>query len=167
MSRSFPVDTLVPTVEISAAPGPHSEPFAATFRWSEPVDGFDDGDVTVVGGSLGTLTTRTAGRVWTATVTPDDRRVDDAVVSVARVGGDRPGWATLPPRVRLVSRWTPVPPTFTRANHHRRQPGAGGQRDPDVRTPAVMQFRGHGHRSRHQRGDPTGRQIRFRWKARW
>ena len=115
VSRSFPVDTLVPTVEISAAPGPHSEPFAATFRWSEPVDGFDDGDVTVVGGSLGTLTTRTAGRVWTATVTPDDRRVDDAVVSVpASAVTDRLGNPFTEGSARFAV--DTVPPTFTRAN---------------------------------------------------
>ena len=116
VSRSFPVDTLAPTVEISAASGPHSEPFTATFRWSEPVDGFDDGDVTVVGGSLGTLTAGGVGdRMWTTTVTPDEGRVDDVVVSVAASGvTDRLG----NPSTEGSARFTvdTVAPTFTRAN---------------------------------------------------
>ncbi len=54
-----------------------------TFTWSEPVSGFSTADITnVVNGTRGTLTTVTAGQVFTMVVTPDNETEGNMTLTV-------------------------------------------------------------------------------------
>ena len=72
-ANTYEVDNTAPTVGISTdvSGATTSGPFTATFTFSEPVKGFVVGDVTVGNGAASAFTEDTAGRVWTATVTPE------------------------------------------------------------------------------------------------
>ena len=67
-----------------------------TFTFSEAVTDFDNADVTVAGGTLGTLTSGDGGVTWTATFTAtdgfDDHRLGDGDAggytdAVGNIGG--------------------------------------------------------------------------------
>ncbi len=64
-------DATAPTVAISGVPPTSNAPFTATFTFSEDVNGFAVGDITVSNGSAGAFTEATPKRIWTARITPD------------------------------------------------------------------------------------------------
>src|SRR5690606_38075860 len=72
-THDYQVDTAAPTLTISAADLQLAagESSTITFSFNEPVSGFSQGDVTVVGGSLSATTPEATGQAWTATCTPD------------------------------------------------------------------------------------------------
>ncbi|NNG81921.1 Ig-like domain-containing protein, partial [Acinetobacter sp. ANC 5378] len=72
-TESYAVDTTAPTLTISAADLKLAagESTTITFSFNEPVSGFSQGDVIVVGGSLSAITPDATGQTWTATFTPD------------------------------------------------------------------------------------------------
>ncbi len=69
--NTFKVDNTAPTVAISGVPPTSNAPFTATFTFSEDVNGFAVGDITVSNGSAGAFTEATPKRIWTARITPD------------------------------------------------------------------------------------------------
>ncbi|MCA9200384.1 MAG: hypothetical protein KDA87_22745, partial [Planctomycetales bacterium] len=80
-----PIDANSPTatVEISATNlNDTTNTSAVTITFSEAVTGFDNSDVTVVGGTLSTLTTADSGVTWTATFTATDDLEDTGSVTV-------------------------------------------------------------------------------------
>ncbi len=76
-------DEVAPVVTVGGPSGVQSAPFVVRFEFSEAVSGFGAGDVSVVGGSLGALAVQSAGRAWTALVTPGAGWDGMVVVSVA------------------------------------------------------------------------------------
>ena len=72
-TESYAVDTTAPTLTISAADLKLAagESTTITFSFNEPVSGFSQGDVIVVGGTLSNITPDATGQTWTATFTPD------------------------------------------------------------------------------------------------
>ena len=68
--NSYVVDNTAPTVAITGVPGTSSAAFTATFTFSEEVTGFVAGDITVGNGTASAFRTTTAGRVYTASITP-------------------------------------------------------------------------------------------------
>ncbi|WP_346764486.1 Ig-like domain-containing protein [Acinetobacter sp. SA01] len=72
-THDYQVDTTAPTLTISAADLKLAagESTTITFSFNEPVSGFSQGDVIVVGGSLSAITPDATGQTWTATFTPD------------------------------------------------------------------------------------------------
>ncbi|MDE2834563.1 MAG: Ig-like domain-containing protein, partial [Bacteroidota bacterium] len=75
-------DTTIPTVEITDVPTTinSTDPFTATFTYSEAVTGFDATDITITGGTGGTFTAINA-TTYTLDVTPSGSA--DVVVTVA------------------------------------------------------------------------------------
>ncbi len=76
-------DEVAPLVTVGGPSGVQSAPFVVRFEFSEAVSGFGAGDVSVVGGSLGALAVQSAGRAWTALVTPGAGWDGMVAVSVA------------------------------------------------------------------------------------
>ena len=74
VDNTYEVDNTAPTVEIStdASSGSTTGAFTATFRFSEKVNDFVVGGVTVGNGAASAFSedTNNAGTVWTATITP-------------------------------------------------------------------------------------------------
>ncbi|WP_180044710.1 Ig-like domain-containing protein, partial [Acinetobacter sp. YH16039] len=72
-THDYQVDTTAPTLTISAADLQLAagKSTTITFSFNEPVSGFSQGDVIVVGGSLSAITPDATGQTWTATFTPD------------------------------------------------------------------------------------------------
>ena len=68
--NTYVVDNTAPTVAITGVPGTSSAAFTATFTFSEAVTGFVVGDITVGNGTASAFRTTTAGRVYTALITP-------------------------------------------------------------------------------------------------
>ena len=64
------VDNTAPTVTITGVPAESSAAFTATFTFSEDVTGFVAGDITVGNGTTSAFRATTAGRVYTASITP-------------------------------------------------------------------------------------------------
>ncbi len=79
-------DTTSPTVAISDTKGQHlviNQTDTITFQFSEEVQGFDNSDVIVTGGTLGTITVDGADPTkYTATFTPD---VTDTLAATIKV----------------------------------------------------------------------------------
>ncbi len=67
---AYVIDNTAPGVTISDVPARSSSAFTARFSFSEPVTGFVVGDISVGNGAAGSFTPVTAGRVWTAEITP-------------------------------------------------------------------------------------------------
>ena len=67
--NTYTVDNMAPTLTI-AVPATSTEPFTATFSFSEPVEGFAMDDVTVTNGAASAFTVTTTGEEWTALITP-------------------------------------------------------------------------------------------------
>ncbi len=71
-SASFTVDTKLPTatLTLSSTLVKAGEAATLTVSFSEAVNGFSNTDLTVQGGSVGTLTSADGGKTWTGTFTP-------------------------------------------------------------------------------------------------
>ncbi|MGD8111018.1 Ig-like domain-containing protein [Vibrio sp. TRT 17S01] len=85
-SLTLSIDTVVPTVAISAGKTAlkAGEKTTVTFTLSEAATDFTlNDDITVTGGSLGTLSADTAKKVYTAEFTPKAGSTADAVITVA------------------------------------------------------------------------------------
>ena len=67
--NTYTVDNMAPTLTI-AVPATSTEPFTATFSFSEPVEGFAMDDVTVTNGAASAFTVTTPDEEWTALITP-------------------------------------------------------------------------------------------------
>ncbi len=76
-------DEVAPSVTVDGPLGVQSAPFVVRFEFSEAVSGFGADDVSVQGGSLGALAVQSAGRAWTALVTPGTGLDGMVAVSVA------------------------------------------------------------------------------------
>ena len=78
------VDTIVPTVTISAPPtAEQKDPFDLTITFSEEVKGFATDDVTVTGPASATSASGSDGdTVYTVTITPDANEEGDVTVTV-------------------------------------------------------------------------------------
>ena len=89
-------DNTPPTITISGLPqriinAGNNTTFTATFTFSEWVTGFTASDIRVEGGSADNFTETTAGRVWTATITPHQRSRTLRIIVAAAVAHDRAG----------------------------------------------------------------------------
>ncbi len=85
---SLKVNTLAPTVAISAASSilKVGETSVLTFTFSDVVTGFDNSDLTITGGTLGTVTkSSTDGKIYTATFTPSATATDKAATIAVKV----------------------------------------------------------------------------------
>ncbi|KKZ11836.1 MAG: hypothetical protein TE42_06745, partial [Candidatus Synechococcus spongiarum SP3] len=67
--NTYVVDNMAPTLSI-AVPASSTEPFTATFSFSEKVEGFAMDDVTVDNGVASSLINTIPGEKWTALITP-------------------------------------------------------------------------------------------------
>ncbi|MDB5602987.1 MAG: hypothetical protein JWN71_5031, partial [Xanthobacteraceae bacterium] len=94
-SANYTVDTKAPTVAsvtMSDTALKSGETSTVTITFSEAVSGFDNTDVTVQNGTLGTLTTANGGITWTGTFTPTTNIEDTTnIVSVASSYTDAAG----------------------------------------------------------------------------
>lgn len=72
-SNNYSVQTVRPTasVVVDDASLTVGESTLVTITFSEPVTGFNSSDLTIEGGSLGTLSSADGGQTWTAIFTPD------------------------------------------------------------------------------------------------
>ena len=68
--NTWVVDNTAPTVTITGVPPASSAAFTATFTFSEDVTGFTVNDIDVGNGTASAFTATTAGRVYTASITP-------------------------------------------------------------------------------------------------
>ncbi|MGI0483729.1 Ig-like domain-containing protein, partial [Geminocystis sp. CENA526] len=87
-------DTTAPTVSITIADTALSigETTTVTFQFSEAVIGFDNSDVTVENGTLGTLTSNDGGITWVGTFTPTANIEDTSnLITVANTYTDLAG----------------------------------------------------------------------------
>ncbi len=69
--HDYLLDNTAPTVAIEGVPATASGPFTATLRFSEAVNGFEEGDIVAAGATLSDFTATQSGRVWTVRVTPN------------------------------------------------------------------------------------------------
>ncbi len=95
--NTYVVDNTAPTVAITGVPGTSSAAFTATFTFSEAVTGFVVGDITVGNGTASAFRTTTAGRVYTALITPAANgavTVDVAADAATDAAGNRNPAAT-------------------------------------------------------------------------
>ena len=95
--NTYVVDNTAPTVAITGVPGTSSAAFTATFTFSEAVTGFFVGDITVGNGTASAFRTTTAGRVYTALITPAANgavTVDVAADAATDAAGNRNPAAT-------------------------------------------------------------------------
>ena len=76
---SYVVDNTAPLLEISGLSGTISGAVTATFTFSEPVTGFASGDIRVTGSTMSKFAVVTAGRIWSARITP---RVNGTAVTI-------------------------------------------------------------------------------------
>ncbi len=105
---TFGADFAVPSLSISGVPATTNAPFFATFTFSEPVTGFDIGDIAVGNGAASDFTG--SGTTYTALITPasaGDVTVDVAA-GVAQDGAGNPSTAA----ATAISQYVP-PPTVT------------------------------------------------------
>jgi hypothetical protein len=119
ISDTILLDTTAPVpVLATLTPDPTREsPFAVTVSFSEPVEGFELGDVQVAGGSAADLVEEVAGQRWTFAVRPDrDGTVTVQVAASAAwdVAGNRSPAAT--PLVRLYDGTAPAIASLTPPN---------------------------------------------------
>ncbi|MEN2388762.1 Ig-like domain-containing protein, partial [Comamonas sp. A7-5] len=72
VSNAYAIDTALPTATIVVAEAAlqAGESTLVTITFSEAVDGFDNSDLSVSGGTLSTVTSSDGGITWTATFTP-------------------------------------------------------------------------------------------------
>ena len=79
---SVTIDQTAPTLIIEDVPGTltNSDPFTVTFRFSEDVTGFEDGDIGLTNATAGALST-SDDTVFTSLITPDG--LGDVTVSIA------------------------------------------------------------------------------------
>ena len=66
----FVVDNTAPTVTITGLSGTISSAVTAIFTFSEPVTDFTLNDIVVTGGTVSNFAVVTAGRIWSARITP-------------------------------------------------------------------------------------------------
>ncbi len=71
VSRTVLYDTTPPTATLSGAPARDSSPFDVRVTFSEPIRNFNASDLEVTNGTVSNLVATTAGRDYTATITPD------------------------------------------------------------------------------------------------
>ena len=86
------MDRVVPTVQITEVPavaGP-TTPFDVEVIFSEPVTGFETGDVTVTNGTATVAAVDGGGAAYTATITPDGKG-DITIAIAANVAADAAG----------------------------------------------------------------------------
>jgi hypothetical protein len=77
------IDTIVPTVTVTPPSGEQKDPFDVTITFSEAVDGFQQGDITLTGeATLTSLTGSDGDSEYTARITPDVTSEDDVTVQV-------------------------------------------------------------------------------------
>ncbi len=103
-------DATAPTVDITGVPSPinSTDAFTATFTFSEPVTGFETGDVGVTGGNKGAFTAVSASE-YTLVVTPSGGA--DVIVTVA-AGAATDGLNTGPSSaVTATAVWDATAPT--------------------------------------------------------
>ena len=115
------IDTTAPTVGITGLPAQITEGFTVSFTFSESVIGFDSGDITVVNGTLGTVTG--SGSTYAATVTPAAQGV--VTISVrADAAQDQAGNAGPVSMVTASSTETPITVAFTLATYQAEESGS-------------------------------------------
>ncbi|MCC6070131.1 Ig-like domain-containing protein [Massilia sp. MAHUQ-52] len=88
-SANFSVSTVRPTVAVALADSALAagETTDVTFTFSEAVSGFDNADIAVANGTLGTVATADGGVTWTATLTPSAGVADASnAISVTNTG---------------------------------------------------------------------------------
>ena len=108
------IDTTAPTVGITGLPAQITEGFTVSFTFSESVTGFDSDDITLVNGTLGTVTG--SGSTYAATVTPAAQGV--VTISVrADAAQDQAGNAGPVSPVTASSIQTPVTVAFALATY--------------------------------------------------
>ena len=77
------IDTIVPTATVTPPSGEQKDPFDVTITFSEAVDGFQQGDITLTGeATLTALTGSDGDSEYTARITPDATSEDDVTVQV-------------------------------------------------------------------------------------
>ena len=118
-SHTVPIDTTPPTVEITGVPDiEKNEAFDITITFSEPVNGFAVGDITLIGPATVNVTSGSDGdSVYKAKITPDVSSEDDvefyvsanAVRDLALNANDEPSNRpkvhvdTIPPTVEAIT----------------------------------------------------------------
>jgi hypothetical protein len=88
-SANYTVDTVRPTATVTVGPGTIGAGATAvvTVTFSEAVSGFDNADLTVANGTLGTIASSDGGTTWSATFTPAAGiDVDGNVITLAGAG---------------------------------------------------------------------------------
>jgi hypothetical protein len=88
-SANYTVSTVRPTVAVALSDSAlkTGDTATVTFTFSESVFGFDNADITVENGTLGTVASSDGGVTWTATFTPAAGLADASnVISVANAG---------------------------------------------------------------------------------
>jgi len=106
---------VAPTVAITdSEPGTATGPVTFTFTFSEPVNGFTAGDITISSGTKGTFTGSDGSNVYTLVVTPPADSIGTINVSVpAGAAADLSGNASLGPVATTQNFNTAVAPTVT------------------------------------------------------
>ena len=115
------IDTNAPTVSIAGLPVQITGAFTVSFTFSESVNGFASDDITVVNGTLGTVTG--SGRTYNATVTPADQGVVTMSVR-ADAAQDQAGNAGPVSMVTASSTETPITVAFTLATYQAEESGS-------------------------------------------
>ena len=115
------IDTTAPTVGITGLPAQITEGFTVSFTFSESVTGFDSDDITLVNGTLGTVTG--SGSTYAATVTPADQGVVTMSVR-ADAAQDQAGNAGPVSMVTASSTETPITVAFTLATYQAEESGS-------------------------------------------
>ena len=114
------IDTNAPTVSIAGLPVQITGAFTVSFTFSESVNGFASDDITVVNGTLGTVTG--SGRTYNAMVTPDAQGV---VTITVRADSSRDPAGNSGPlaTVTASSSQTPVTVEFALATYQAEETG--------------------------------------------
>ncbi|WP_310221192.1 Ig-like domain-containing protein [Neorhizobium sp. 2083] len=88
VSGNYAIDTAAPTATISMSDSALTvgETSTVTVTFSEAVTGFNNGDIAVQNGTLGTLTTSDGGVTWTGTFTPT-ANISDTINVVTLTAG--------------------------------------------------------------------------------
>ena len=84
-------DTTPPEVSINAPDRHNGQPFEVTFVFSEPVRGFEAGDIRISGGRIAPFPSRTSSTRYTATLTPSTPLGNIALEVPANVAQDLAG----------------------------------------------------------------------------
>ena len=104
-----PPDTTPPRVSINAPERHNGSPFEVTFVFSEPVRGFEAGDIRIVGARISPFPSQALSTRYTATLTPNTPPANiafDVPANAARDAAGNGNTATAPRRIEYVA-----PPT--------------------------------------------------------